>query len=74
MPNGATDTNFGVSGLVETEFGGGKNQETAYGLAEDASGDILAIGNANVASGGGFDIARYTGQGLLDTRSTGPAN
>ena len=65
--NGTIDTQFGNSGVVSTEFGaGGKNGETAYGLAQQADGKILAVGGAGQSTSGGFDIARYNTNGSLD--------
>jgi uncharacterized delta-60 repeat protein len=65
--NGTIDTQFGTSGVVSTEFGaGGKNGETAYGLAQQADGKILVVGGAGQSTSGGFDIARYNTNGSLD--------
>ncbi len=63
---GAIDTQFGTSGVASTTFGGGKNGETAYGLAQQSDGRLLVIGGAGTSTSGGFDIARYNTNGTLD--------
>ena len=63
---GTIDTTFGTSGVVSTTFGSGKNGETAYGLAQQADGNLLVIGGAGTSTSGGFDIARYNTNGTLD--------
>jgi uncharacterized delta-60 repeat protein len=68
---GTIDTSFGNQGLVLTSFG--KAGEQVNGLAQQSNGLLLAIGAASAATTGGFDIARYTLTGTLDTNfnSTG---
>jgi uncharacterized delta-60 repeat protein len=78
LPSGAgsLDTTFGSGGLVTTNFG--KNTgATAYSVARQPDGKIIAAGAGSVSSGSRngighyFAIARYNTNGTLDT-SFGP--
>jgi uncharacterized delta-60 repeat protein len=68
------DLSFGPDGTgkVFTNFGG---NETARGLAIDASGRIVVSGSTTVSAGFSIALARYTPTGLLDmsfgTNNTG---
>jgi uncharacterized delta-60 repeat protein len=57
---GALDTTFGTRGVVTTGFG---NIDTAFALALQDNGDIVAAGVDTTAAGGGnFVLARYLGR------------
>lgn len=60
--SGAQDMTFGSSGLVLAENTSGK---AVNGLALQANGDIVTIGQSN-ASSSQYDVARYTPTGALD--------
>ncbi|MBV5303192.1 MAG: DUF4347 domain-containing protein, partial [Chlorobium sp.] len=59
--NGALDSTFGSDGKVTTDFGGG--WDGCYSLALLSDGKILVAG----LSGDDFALARYNGDGSLDT-------
>jgi uncharacterized delta-60 repeat protein len=59
--NGALDSTFGSDGKVTTDFGGG--WDGCYSLALLSDGRILVAG----LSGDDFALARYNGDGSLDT-------
>ena len=63
--NGHPDPTWGGTGAVDTSIGA-KGQETAYSLAEQPDGKIVAVGNASIFAAGGYDIARYNANGTLD--------
>ena len=60
-PNGALDTTFGSGGKVLTSFGG--SLSAAADVAVQPDGKIVAVGIAN----GDFGVARYNGDGSLDS-------
>jgi uncharacterized delta-60 repeat protein len=60
-PNGSLDTSFGNGGTVVTQVSGG-NADLA-GVAIQADGKIVATGGG----GGYFTLARYNGNGTLDS-------
>ena len=63
--DGALDATFGIAGKVTTDFAGGA--DTAYGVAVQADGKIVAAGTATVAgTGQDFAVARYLDSGALD--------
>ncbi len=62
---GRPDPTFGTDGAVITSFG--NSQESAFGLAQQPDGKILAVGAASSSTSGGFDLARYNPDGSLDT-------
>jgi uncharacterized delta-60 repeat protein len=62
-PNGTLDSTFGTGGKVTTDFA--KN-ETAFGLAVQADGKLVAAGTANSAEGSMFGLVRYNPDGTLD--------
>jgi uncharacterized delta-60 repeat protein len=64
--DGSPDLGFGSSGLTTTDFGSG-GIDSAYSVALDASGRIIAAGGAS----GVFGIARYDANGNLDTSHFG---
>ncbi len=61
-PNGSIDTSFGNHGGVLTTFGSNLNA-TAFALAIQSNGDIIAAGQA----GSSLALSRYSGAGTLDT-------
>jgi uncharacterized delta-60 repeat protein len=61
-PNGSIDTTFGIRGGVLTNFGANPNA-TAFALAIQTNGDIIAAGQA----GSSLALSRYTSAGTLDT-------
>ena len=67
--DGSVDTTFGASGFVQTDFGT-TFSDTLNDIEIDASGAILAIGQALVDTGSGFKndvaLARYSSSGALD--------
>ena len=64
MPNGSLDTTFGGDGKVTTKFA--ERYERAYGVAIQADGKIVAVGQAEHADPK-FALARYMPNGTLDT-------
>ncbi|MFN6440948.1 MAG: DUF4347 domain-containing protein [Nostoc sp. DedSLP01] len=60
---GSLDTTFGVGGKVITDIGG---SDTAYGVAVQADGKIVVIGES-YNSNGNFAVARYNPDGSLDS-------
>ena len=61
-PNGIIDTSFGTRGGVLTNFGSNPNA-TAFALAIQSNGDIVAAGQA----GSSLALSRYSSAGKLDT-------
>jgi uncharacterized delta-60 repeat protein len=61
-PNGSIDTTFGTRGGVLTNFGSNPNA-TAFALAIQSNGDIIAAGQA----GSSLALSRYTNAGKPDT-------
>ena len=61
-PDGSIDTTFGVGGKVETDFGDTSEIVTAIAIQSD--GKIVAVG---LRSNNRFAMARYNGDGTLDT-------
>jgi uncharacterized delta-60 repeat protein len=62
--DGSIDTDFGVDGLVTTDFDGGA--DTAYAAALLPDGNILAAGSAVIDGGTDFALAQYKTDGSLD--------
>ena len=63
--DGSLDASFGTGGKVVTSFG--SQSDTAYALAIQPDGKIVAGGHANTALRGiDFALARYTANGVLD--------
>jgi uncharacterized delta-60 repeat protein len=60
--NGSIDTSFGTAGGILTNFGSNPNA-TAFALAIQSNGDIIAAGQA----GSGLALSRYSSAGKLDT-------
>ena len=61
-PNGSIDTSFGTRGGILTNFGSNPNA-TAFALAIQSNGDIVAAGQA----GSSLALSRYSSAGKLDT-------
>jgi uncharacterized delta-60 repeat protein len=70
--DGSVDKTFGTSGtgIVSSMLTSSTNGSNIYGLAIDATGDIVAVGNACVSANGNSDlvtaVARYKTDGSLD--------
>ncbi|HXA30818.1 MAG TPA: hypothetical protein VNV87_01065, partial [Acidimicrobiales bacterium] len=65
--DGTLDTSFGTTGVVDTPVGG--TQGTAYGVAVQGDGNIVAVGQSgdnNVGDHLDVALARYSGAGVLD--------
>jgi uncharacterized delta-60 repeat protein len=63
--NGALDASFGTEGKVITDLGGRNDWTSSVAVLPD--GRIVAAGQADVARGSGFALARYDSNGTLDT-------
>jgi len=63
--DGTLDTTFGTGGTVTTSVG--PNWDTAYTLALQPDGKILAAGSSDGTSSGDFAVVRYNSDGTLDT-------
>jgi uncharacterized delta-60 repeat protein len=61
-PNGSVDTSFGSRGAVLTNFRSNPNA-TAFALAIQSNGDIIAAGQAESS----LALSRYSSAGTLDT-------
>ncbi len=70
--DGTVDTTFGTNGRVRTDFGAG-NLESAFSVAIDSVGRIVAAGYTTAAGAAGreFAVARYNLDGTLDTTFDG---
>ena len=66
--DGTLDVTFGRGGKVTTNFSRG--DDSAFGVALQADGKIVAAGRAG-GLGGRFAVARYHGDGRLDTTFSG---
>jgi uncharacterized delta-60 repeat protein len=68
--NGSLDTSFSGDGKQRTDFGLNSNEAT--GVAIQANGKIVAVGETGPNHGeGDFAIARYNPNGTLDTSFSG---
>ena len=63
--DGSLDSNFGDGGIVTTAFG--PNHDVVHGLALQADGKIVAVGETDGPLGQEFALARYNPDGSLDT-------
>ena len=63
--NGSVDTNFGNSGVIITNLGGGT--DNANDLKIDSNDGILVSGSVNSNGNEDIVVAKYTGAGALDT-------
>jgi uncharacterized delta-60 repeat protein len=61
---GSLDPSFGEGGKVVTDFAG--SDDTAYAVAIQGDGKIVAAGLANTAAGTIFGVTRYLPDGTLD--------
>jgi uncharacterized delta-60 repeat protein len=70
-PNGSLDPSFSGDGRQTTDFVGGFDQ--ANGVALQAGGKIVAVGDSNSGAGttGDFALARYNPNGSLDPSFSG---
>jgi uncharacterized delta-60 repeat protein len=66
--NGTLDGNFGVNGLVFTDFGSG-GEDSAYAAVLQPDGKIVAGGSGRMPGGASSDfaLARYNPDGSLDS-------
>ncbi|MFE9928454.1 calcium-binding protein [Streptomyces sp. NPDC005533] len=69
--DGSLDTGFGGDGKVFTDFGGLQEGSTAYGLALQADGRIIAAGDTTEGLVRDFALARYNSDGSADTTFSG---
>jgi uncharacterized delta-60 repeat protein len=67
--NGSLDTGFSGDGKQTTEFG--SSGDRAHGVAIQADGKIVAVGESLGSSGFDFALARYNPNGSLDTSFSG---
>jgi uncharacterized delta-60 repeat protein len=68
-PNGSIDTSFGTAGGILTNFGSNPNA-TAFALAIQSNGDIIAAGEAGSSltfGASSLALSRYSSAGKLDT-------
>ena len=67
--DGSLDTSFDTDGKVTTDFGSfGQASEVAHGVAIQPNGKIVAAGFSGDFPLSDFALARYNGDGSLDTR------
>ena len=62
---GVLDPGFGTGGKVTTPFGSG--YDTAYAIAVQRDGKLVAAGSSGNGSNYDFALARYHRNGTLDT-------
>ena len=66
--NGTLDTSFGTGGKVFTDFAGGNDTPSEpSALALQSDGKIIVVGQTVVGGFNNFALARYNGNGTLDT-------
>src|SRR2546425_829749 len=67
--SGQLDQSFGTHGKVLTDFSGGGSDDSAFALAIQSDGKIVAAGRSIAANAtkGDFAVARYNSDGTLDT-------
>jgi uncharacterized delta-60 repeat protein len=65
--NGALDKSFGRQGKVTTVFEGSGGNDVAETLLRQPDGKLVAAGSSAGGSGFEFVLARYNGNGSLDT-------
>lgn len=71
-PNGTPDDSFGTQGLVVTHVGTETlNGEFARGVAIQADGKIVVVGNTYIGETSAFGVVRYNTDGSLDTSFNG---
>ena len=63
--NGTVDTTFGTSGKVFTDFAG--SNDIGLGVAVRSDGKLVAVGRTFASGRTAFAVARYNGNGALDT-------
>jgi len=63
--SGTLDTSFGIGGKVTTDFAGGG--DGIGGIAVQPDGRLVAAGAATIDGQADFALARYNGNGTLDT-------
>lgn len=63
-PNGTLDTTFGTGGRALVDFG---SDESAYRIALQADGKIVAAGGTDTATYNKFALTRFNADGSLDT-------
>ena len=63
--NGSLDTTFNTTGKITTPIGSANN--SAFSMAIQGDGKIIAAGFANNGSNDDFALARYNSDGSLDT-------
>lgn len=69
--NGTLDTDFGVAGLVTTNFGPNSSDQ-GFSVALPPDGQIIVAGNSYTVGGGAvFGLVRYNADGSLDNSFDG---
>jgi uncharacterized delta-60 repeat protein len=66
-PAGDLDPTFGNGGKVTTDFGSGCANDFATAMAIQSNGKIVAAGQTRINNRYHFALARYNGDGTLDT-------
>ncbi len=64
---GDLDSSFGSDGIVTTDIGGADDSDSAYGVAIQSDGKIVAAGSGGNGSGSDFSVVRYSTDGSLDS-------
>jgi uncharacterized delta-60 repeat protein len=64
LPNGTPDPSFGTQGRTTTDFSAGRDR--AFAVAAFPDDSIVVVGDAILATGADFGLARYTANGVLD--------
>jgi uncharacterized delta-60 repeat protein len=67
--NAFSDTSFGGTGKITTDFSGGS--DVGRQVAVQSDGKIVVVGSANNGANYDFALARYTTNGVLDTAFNG---
>jgi uncharacterized delta-60 repeat protein len=68
-PDGSPDLSFNGTGMLTTDFNGGRDE--VYAAALQTDGKIVLGGNTSSGSGQDFAVARYNTNGSLDNSFSG---
>ena len=69
LSDGSVDSSFGSAGLVQTRFSNGV--DVAHAVAPQSDGRIIVAGTSSCELNADFAVARYNGNGTLDTSFLG---